>query len=126
MEDHSPNEERVLFDCEDLELTIDLVLEGDEHAPLILGQLFVRFRQAIDSGLHGINETRKALVAAIELIYLHSSAHQSALNLYRLSLEGQLKVEDEPVTLINAAIERSTAGSRRGKASRRAEKGIHE
>ena len=126
MADDSPKEERVLFHREDLASTIDLVLEGDEHAPLFLGQLFVGFRQAIDSGLHGINETRKALVTAIELIYLHSSAHESALNLYRLSLEGQLKVEDEPVTLINAAIARSTAGEGRGKTLRRAKKGIHE
>jgi hypothetical protein len=72
--------------------------------------------------LHGISETRKALVTAIKLIYLHSSAHASALNLYWLSLEGELKVEDEPVTLINAAIERNTVGARRGKASSRAKR----
>jgi hypothetical protein len=63
--DESPDEGRVLFHCEDLALTIDLVLEGDEHAAHFWGQLFVSFRQAIDSGLHGINETRRALVAAI-------------------------------------------------------------
>lgn len=124
MADDSLTEGRVLFDREDLELTIDLVLEGDEHATHCLGQLFVSFRQAIDSGLHGINETRRALVTAIELIYLHSPAHQAGLNLYRLSLEGELKVEDEPERLISAAIERSTTRIRaeksRGRASKRA------
>lgn len=123
MADDSPTEGRVLFEREDLALTIDLVLESDEHAALFLGQLFVSFRQAIDSGLHGINETRRALVTAIELIYLHSPAHEAGLNLYRLSLEGELKVEDEPERLINAAIQRSTAGIRarksRGRASKR-------
>jgi hypothetical protein len=102
-----PNEGRILFDREDLARTIDLILEGDEHAPLLLGHLFVTFRQAIDSGLHGINQTRQALADSIELIYPHSPAHQAALNLYRLSVEGQLKVEDEPVELINAAIQRT-------------------
>src|SRR5439155_26071012 len=92
---------------------IDLILNGDEHAPPLLGQLFVTFRQAIDSGLHGINQTRQALADSIELIYPHSPAHQAALNLYRLSLEGQLKVEDEPLELINAAIQRTTSRIRK-------------
>ena len=104
-----PNEGRVLFEREDLALTIDLILEGDENAPLLLGQLFVSFRQAMDSGLHGINQTRQALADSIELIYPHSPAHQAAFNLYSLSIEGQLKFEDEPVELINAAIKRSTS-----------------
>jgi hypothetical protein len=121
--DSQPREEcSVLFDREDLALTIDLILEGDEHAPLLLGQLFVGFRQAIDSGLHGINQTRQALADSIELIYPHSSAHQAALTLYRLSLEGQLKVEDEPLELINAAIQRTTSRTRRRKPSTGADK----
>jgi len=98
----TPNEGRILFDREDLALTIDLILEGDEDAPLLLGQLFVSFRQAIESGLHGINQTRQALADSIELIYPHSPAHQAAPNLYRLSLEGQLKVEDEPLEISRA------------------------
>jgi hypothetical protein len=121
-DEQHPNEGRILFDREDLALTIDLILEGDEHAPLLLGQLFVGFRQAIDSGLHGINQTRQALAASIELIYPHSPAHQAALTLYRLSLEGQLKVEDEPLELINAAIQRTTSRTRRRKPSTRADK----
>lgn len=101
------HEDKVHFDREDLALTIDLILNGDEHAPLLLAQLFVSFRQAIDSGLRGINQTRQALDDSIELIYLHSPVHQAALNLYRLSVEGQLKIEDEPLELINAAIKRT-------------------
>lgn len=107
-----------LFEREDLARSLGLILGGDEHAPEILGRLLVGFRLAIDSGLRGIDETREALVEAVELVYLHSGAHASALKLYRLSLEGHLKVEDEPVSLINAAVERS-ARSVRGQASRR-------
>jgi hypothetical protein len=113
-------EGRELFDKEDLALTIDLILEGDEHAPLLLAQLFVSFRQAIDSGLHGINQTRQALANSIELIYLHSPAHQAALNLYRLSVEGELRVEDEPLKVINAALQRTMSRIRRSKSSTRA------
>lgn len=89
----------------------------------LLAQLFVTFRQAIDSGLHGIKQTRQALANSIELIYLHSPVHQAALNLYRLSVEGQLKVEDEPLEVINAAIQRTTSRIRGRKSSTRASKG---
>lgn len=81
-----------------------------------------RFRHAIDGGLRGIVEARRGLVTAIELAYLRTGAHASAVELYRLSLEGLLRVEDEPARLINAAIGRSTAegstaGARAGQAS---------
>jgi hypothetical protein len=113
VDDQTPDKPGILFDREDLGLTIDLILKGDDDAPLLLGQLFVSFRQAIDSGLHGISQTRQALSDAIELIYPHSSAYHAALNLYRLSVEGQLKVEDEPLELINAAIQRTTSRMRK-------------
>lgn len=116
-----PTEGRLLFDREDLALTIDLILEGDGHAPLLLAQLFVSFRQAIDSGLHGLNQTRQALADSIELIYPHSPVHQAALNLYRLSVEGELRVEDEPLEVINAAIHRTVSRISRSKSSTRAE-----
>jgi hypothetical protein len=116
-DDQTADKGRVLFDREELALTIDLILKGDEHAPLLLAQLLVSFRQAIDSGLHGINQTRQALANSIELIYLHSPAHQAALNLYRLSVEGELKVEDEPLEIINAAIQRTMSRIRQTKPS---------
>ena len=84
------------FDREGLELTIDLVLNADEQAPHFLGQLFTSFGQAIDSGLRGINETREALAEAIDLIYSYSPEHDSAINLYRRQLEGELKPMRNP------------------------------
>jgi len=117
-ESQPPNGGTAYFDREGLELTIDLVLNADEQAPHFLGQLFTSFRQAIDSGLHGINETRKALAEAIDLIYLHSPEHDAAINLYRLHLEGELKPDDEPLEMINAAIDRTTTRLRAAKSSR--------
>jgi len=76
------------------------------------------FRQAIDSGLRGINETRKALAEAIDLIYLYSPEHDAAINLYRLHLEGELKPNEEPLELINGAIGRTTTRLRASNASR--------
>jgi hypothetical protein len=39
-------------------------------------------------------------------MYLYTNAHKAAVSLYLLSLEGELKPQDEPLNLINAAIER--------------------
>ncbi len=51
-------------------------------------------------------QASQTLLNAIELIYPYTNAHKAALKLYVLSLEGKLKPEDEPLNLINAAIER--------------------
>ncbi|MDQ3803451.1 MAG: hypothetical protein M3416_06425 [Acidobacteriota bacterium] len=108
-----------MFEREDLVLSIGLILGGDAHAADVLARLFEEFRQAIEGGLRGINETREALAAAVGICYLHSEAHAAAVKLYRLSVEGQLKVEDEPVNLIKAAVERSTATPRAGQVAGR-------
>jgi hypothetical protein len=113
-----PDETDAYFDRENLEITIDLLLNADEHAAHFLGQLFTSFRQAIDSGLQGINETRRALAETIDLIYLHSPEHDAAINLYRLHLEGELKPDDEPLEVINAAIKRTTTRLRTSKSPR--------
>ncbi len=52
-------------------------------------------------------QASQTLLNGIELIYLHTNAHKAAIKLYVLSLEGKLKPEDEPLNLINAAIERA-------------------
>jgi hypothetical protein len=69
--------------------------------------LFI-LKTAIDSGPDGAKEASAVLLANIEATYLHTDAHKAALKLYLLSLTGELKPEDEPLQLINAAIKRST------------------
>jgi hypothetical protein len=64
---------------------------------------------AIDSGAGGAKEASNAILASIESAYLHTDAHKAALRLYLLSLTGCLKPEDEPLQLINGAIERGAA-----------------
>jgi hypothetical protein len=47
---------------------------------------------------------RKALATSLESTYLSSPVYNSALELYRLSLEGKLKSGDEPAALIKAVM----------------------
>ena len=116
------NGENLLFPREELASDITSILKGDADSPEALAHLFIALRDAIAGGLEGINRTSNTLAAAIELTFTHSRAHAAALRLYLLSQEGQLKVEDEPVRLINAAIERNTASARADKAPGRAKK----
>jgi hypothetical protein len=108
--------ENLLFTREELASDIASILKGDAYSPEALAHLFIILRQAIGGGLEGIKRTSETLAAAVELTFTHSRAHAAALRLYLLSQEGQLMVEDEPVRLISAAIERSTGVARAGKA----------
>jgi hypothetical protein len=111
-----------LFCREDLAGDIESILGGGPHAAEALARLFLAFKNAIDSGLEGINQTSRALLTGVELTYLHSPAHEASLRLYLLSQQGELTVEDEPVNLINAAINRNSGrlrSERQGRKTRR-------
>ncbi|HEX7312869.1 MAG TPA: hypothetical protein VF297_03055 [Pyrinomonadaceae bacterium] len=108
-------DENLLFSREELAADIALILRGDAYSPEVLAHLFINLREAIAGGLEGINRVSETLAAAVELTFTHSRAHAVALRLYVLAQEGQLKVEDEPVRLIGAAIERNTGVASAGK-----------
>jgi hypothetical protein len=97
-------------DCRDL--LIDertwRAINDPKTAEYIARVLFV-IREAIESGPEGVRKASGTLLANIEAAYLHTDAHRAALGLYMLSLTGHLKPEDEPLRLINGAIERGTA-----------------
>lgn len=112
-------EDNLLFPREELAFEIASILKGDAHSADALAQLFVVLREAIAGGLEGINRTRETLAAAAELTFTHSRAHAAALRLYMLSQEGQLRVEDEPVRLLDAAVERNTRRARKARSARR-------
>ncbi len=78
----------------------------DAAAIECLARLLFTLKRAIDSGSEGAMRASQTLQNGIELIYLHTTAHQAALKLYLLSLEGNLHPQDEPLNLINAALER--------------------
>lgn len=71
-----------------------------------LARLLFTLKRAIDSGPEGAMRASQTLLNGIELMYLHTKTHKAALKLYVLSLEGNLKPQDEPLRLINDALER--------------------
>jgi hypothetical protein len=96
-----------LIDRETLAAKIEHILGGEPDAPDALASLFVELRHGLEGGLRGINRTHDTLALAVEVAYLHSRTHSSALSLYRLSQEGLLKIEDEPLQLLEDAIART-------------------
>jgi hypothetical protein len=99
--------ENLLADEEDWIAILKPALCQDPAAVECLAHLVFTIKRAIDSGPEGAIQASKTLLKGIELIYLHTNAHKAAVKLYVLSLEGNLKPPDEPLNLINAAIERA-------------------
>jgi hypothetical protein len=95
-----------LADEEDWAAILEPALCQDAAAIECLARLLFKIKRAIDSGPEGAMQASRALLDSIESLYLHTNAHKAAIKLYVLSLEGNLKPQDEPLNLINAALER--------------------
>ena len=95
-----------LADEEGWAAILEPALRQDAAAVECLARLLFTIKRAIDSGPEGAMQASKMLLDGIESIYLHTNAHKAAVKLYVLSLEGNLKPQDEPLNLINAALER--------------------
>jgi hypothetical protein len=74
-----------------------------------LTHLLFRIKQAVESGPDGAQRASVALLVGIRSLYLHTAAHEAAVELYLLSLTGDLTPQDEPLQLLKAAIERGKA-----------------
>jgi hypothetical protein len=74
----------------------------------IARRLFV-LKEVINGKPGVAKQAAEIIQSNIEAAYLHTDAHKAALKLYLLSLTGHLKPRDEPLQLINGAIERGIA-----------------
>jgi hypothetical protein len=81
----------------------------DAAAIECLARVLFTIKKEINSGSAGVKRANKILSNGIEVMYLYTNAHKAAIELYVLSLEGNLKPQDEPLNLINAAIERGSS-----------------
>ena len=104
--------EHPLADGEDWAAILGPTLSQDAAAVECLARLLFRIKRAIDSGPEGAVRASGALLNGIELLYLHTDTHKAAVKLYVLSLGGTLKPQDEPLNLINAALERRESRAR--------------
>ena len=104
--------EHQLANGEDWAAILVPALRQDAAAIECLARLLFRIKRAIDSGPEGAMQASRALLDGIELLYLYTNAHKAAVKLYVLSLEGNLKPQDEPLNLISAALGRGRSRAR--------------
>ena len=81
--------------------------------------LLFRMHEANSNGAEGVRQVNEALLEGIRLAYLNTNEHRAAFELYMLSLTGHLKPQDEPLQLINTAIERGHTEIARASVSKR-------
>jgi hypothetical protein len=103
------------------EISEDLLADGEDWLTFLnptlckagaaesLTHLLFRIKQAVESGPDGVQRVSAALLVGIRSLYLHTAAHEAAVELYLLSLTGDLTPQDEPLQLLKAAIERGKA-----------------
>jgi hypothetical protein len=65
----------------------------DPAAVECLARLLLTIKKAIESGAEGVIQASQTLSHGIEFIYPYTNAHKAALELYVLSLEGELNPE---------------------------------
>ncbi len=73
-----------------------------------LALLLFTLKDAIEND-HDLGRAINTLSEGIRLTYLYTQEHEHALKLYMLHLTGRLKPQDEPINLLNGAIERGVA-----------------
>lgn len=87
-----------------------------------LAHLLFTLKEAIESGPDGLGRVINTLSDGIRLTYLYTEEHKLALRLYMLYLTGHLNPQDEPLTLLNRAIERGVADIKRARKKKGATK----
>lgn len=98
-----------LLSHEDFESYFSDILRDDPEASHSLAEMMLRFMDATLEGPQGSIKAIHSYRDGIEILYLDTPAHDLAFDLYVAWLRGQLKPEDEPMTLIKGAMGRQTA-----------------
>jgi hypothetical protein len=100
------NEDDCFVGSETWKAILEPELCKDSAAVECLARLLFIIKKEMNSGADGIVRASKILSNGIEFMYLYTNAHKAAVKLFVISLEGQLKPQDEPLNLISGAIER--------------------
>ena len=96
-------------------LWMEPMLCDNPDAAESLAHLLFTLKRAIESGPEGTARALFTIEDGIRIAYKYTKTHKAALRLYHLYLAGELKVEDQPLQLINAAISRRRAKTEKAK-----------
>lgn len=105
------SKDNLLADDETWLAILEPELCKDSAAVECLARLLFIIKKEINSAA-GVRRANEILSNGIDVMYLYTNAHKAAIELYVLYLEGDLPSKDEPLNLINAAIERGKSRTR--------------
>ena len=114
--------ESMLTDGETWLVFLETAFRKDPTGADTLAHLLFVIKEAIESGPDGIKRAVNTLSYGLRLVYPYTEEHKLALKLYLLYLTGHLRPQDEPLTLLESAIERGMADVERAHKKRKAAK----
>ena len=117
--------QRLLADRETWLLFLETAVCENSAGANTLARLLFTVKEAIKSGPDDLERAINTLLDGIEMTYLYTDEHKLALKLYMLYLTGHLRPQDEPLTLLNGAIERGTNKIERARKKRGSTKYEH-
>jgi hypothetical protein len=86
------------------QLLMEPELCKDPDTAKSLARVLLMLKEAIESGPEGVKRASYTLSDGITLAYQYTETNQLAFKLFILQLEGSLRVEDDPVRVLKAAI----------------------
>ena len=108
-DDSEYDTESMLTDGETWLIFLDTAFRKDSTGADTLAHLLFIIKEAIESGPDGVSRAVNTLSYGLRLVYLYTDEHKLALKLYLQYLTGHLRPQDEPLTLLDSAIERGAA-----------------
>ena len=124
-DDREHDAESLLADAETWLVFLETAFRKDPTGADTLAHLLFIIKEAIESGPDGAERAIRTLLQGIGLVYLYTDEHKFALRLYLLYLTGHLRPQDEPLTLLDGAIERGAADIERANKKRSNAKSKH-
>src|SRR5262249_30738277 len=113
--DQNCNCRNLLADQETWEIILDPAFRDDPGAADCLAHLLFVLKNAIASGPEGIMRVMNTLQDGIRMVWPYTEEHKLAYEWYEIYLAGHWKPMDEPLQLLEGALERFKT---KGKAAR--------
>ena len=102
---NEPHNATLAIDPETWEIITE-EFQNDPGGANALAHVLFDLRTAMTSGRKVRLQMAASLTEGIRITYLHTTEHKLAAQLYELELTGDLSPENEPLTLLEGAIER--------------------
>ena len=117
--------ESMLTDGETWLVFLETAFRKDSTGADTLAHLLFIIKEAIESGPDGVKRAVITLSYGLKLVYQYTDEHKLALKLYLQYLTGHLRPQDEPLTLLDSAIERGAIDIEQAHKKRRTVKNKH-